>query len=159
MAKPQNIVTSIRVEIEAPASVVWRVLTDLPRYAEWNTFCPEIRSSLRIGDSVVMTVKAPNSDQLSTAVEYLVCLEPEQLLSWEARPNDSSKDAARRDQYVESLGPERSSYVTTDVFLGPNADALMRNIGAWAKAGFDEVATGVKKQAETIWRAEKRTAK
>jgi uncharacterized protein YndB with AHSA1/START domain len=152
MTKPRNIVTSIRVEIEAPASIVWEVLTDLPRYSEWNTFCPEIRSSLRIGDPVVMTVKAPNSDRLSTATEYLVCLEPEKLLSWEARPSSASKDAARRDQYVEPLGAARTAYVTTDVFLGPNADALMNSIGAWAKAGFDDVARGLKTQAERIWR-------
>ena len=42
MTKAQNIVTSIRVEIDAPASVVWQVLTDLKRYSEWNTFCPGI---------------------------------------------------------------------------------------------------------------------
>jgi uncharacterized protein YndB with AHSA1/START domain len=151
MTKPPNIVTSIKVEIDAPASVVWQVLTDLDRYSEWNAFCPGIQSTLKLGDPVIMRVKTQNSDQIGTAVEYLVCIEPERLLSWEARPTAQSKDAARRDQYVEALGPERSSYVTTDVFLGPNADQLMKNIGAWAKAGFDEVARGLKKQAEAIY--------
>jgi hypothetical protein len=157
MTKAENIVTSIRVEIEAPASVVWKVLTDLDRYAEWNTFCPGISSTLKIGDPVIMKVKTPNSDQIGTALEYLVCFEPERLLSWEARPTPQSKDAARRDQYVEALGPERSSYVTTDVFLGPNADQLMKNIGTWAKAGFDDVARGLKKQAEAIYALRKRS--
>jgi len=146
MTKAQNIVTSVRVEINAPASVVWQVLTDLERYSEWNTF----------GDPVTMQVKTPNSDQIGTAVEYLVCFEPERLLSWEARPTSQSKDAARRDQYVEALGPARCSYVTTDVFLGPNADQLMKNIGSWAKAGFDDVARGLKKQAEAIYAQQKR---
>ena len=85
-----------------------------------------------------------------------MCFEPERLLSWEARPTSQSKDAARRDQYIEALGPERCSYVTTDVFLGLNADQLMKNIGAWAKAGFDEVARGLKKQAEAIYAQQKR---
>jgi hypothetical protein len=71
MTKAENIVTSIRVEIEAPASVVWKVLTDLDRYAEWNTFCPGISSTLKIGDPVIMKVKTPNSDQIGTALEYL----------------------------------------------------------------------------------------
>jgi hypothetical protein len=155
MTKAQNIVTSIRVEINAPAAVVWQVLTDLDRYSEWNTFCPGISSTLKLGDPVTMQVKIPNSDQIGTAVEYLVCFEPERLLSWEARPTSQSKDAARRDQYVEALGPERSSYITTDVFLGPNADQLMKNIGAWAKAGFDDVARGLKKQAEAIYAQQK----
>ena len=37
MSKARNIVTSIDVDIAAPASVVWEVLTDLPRYREWNS--------------------------------------------------------------------------------------------------------------------------
>jgi uncharacterized protein YndB with AHSA1/START domain len=156
MTKAQNIVTSIRVEINAPASVVWQVLTDLDRYSEWNTFCPGIISTLKLGDPVTMQVKTPNSHEIGTAVEYLVCFEPERLLSWEARPTSQSKDAARRDQYVEALGPERCSYITTDVFLGLNADQLMKNIGAWAKAGFDDVARGLKKQAEAIYAQQKR---
>jgi hypothetical protein len=157
MTKPGNIVSSIRVEIEAPASVVWQVLTDLDRYSEWNSFCPGIRSTLRIGDPVVMTVKAPNSDQLSTAIEHLIEFEPEQLLSWEARVGKNGAVVARRDQYIESLAPARSAYFTTDVFFGLGADALMRDIGAWAKAGFDDVARGLKKQAEAIYTAQRAT--
>ena len=155
MTKAKNIVTSVTVEIEAPASVVWSVLTDLDRYGEWNSFCPGIKSTLKIGDPVVMTVKKPNSAELGTATEYLVCFEPEQLLSWEARPNETSKAAARRDQYVQVLGPERSSYVTTDVFLGVLADDLMQSIGAWAKAGFDDVAHDLKRRAEAIYTQQK----
>jgi uncharacterized protein YndB with AHSA1/START domain len=155
MTKAENIVTSVTVEIEAPASIVWKVLTDLDHYAEWNTFCPGIKSGLKVGDPVIMTVKKPNSDELGTAVEYLVCVEPEQLLSWEARPTDESKAAARRDQYITALGAERCSYVTTDVFLGVLADELMKAIGAWAKSGFDDVARELKKRAEAIYEREK----
>ena len=64
MTKAQNIVTSITVEIEAPASVVWKVLTDLDRYSEWNTFCPGIKSTLKLGDPVTMTVKIPTRTNL-----------------------------------------------------------------------------------------------
>jgi uncharacterized protein YndB with AHSA1/START domain len=38
MTKAANLVTSITVDIDAPASVVWEVLTDFPRYAQWNSF-------------------------------------------------------------------------------------------------------------------------
>jgi len=53
------------------------------------------------------------------------------------------------------VGPERCSYVTTDVFLGPIGDDLMKNIGSWAKAGFDDVARGLKRQAEAIYAQQK----
>jgi uncharacterized protein YndB with AHSA1/START domain len=151
-----NVVTSIKVQIEAPTAVVWRVLIDLDRYKEWNTFCPGIRSTLKLGDPVIMTVKKPNTDELGTATEYLVCFEPERLLSWEARP--AGQLVARRDQFIERLGPDRCTYVTTDAFVGPTADELMRTIGAWAKQGFDDVARGLKRQAEAIYASQRNGA-
>ena len=149
MEKPATIVVSNKVEIDAPIEVTWRVLTDLPRYREWNSFCPGVKSTLHVGDPVVMTVKAPNSDELSTATEYLVEIAPPRRLCWEARMPDGSV-IARRDQYVDSLGPARSAYFTTDVFFGPGADELMAQIGVWATAGFNDVARGLKRQAEAV---------
>ncbi|MGH8810035.1 MAG: SRPBCC domain-containing protein, partial [Noviherbaspirillum sp.] len=64
-----------------------------------------------------------------------------------------SKDAARRDQYIEALDAERCSYFTTDIFLGLNADAVMKNFGPWVKHGFDAVALSVKQRAEALYAA------
>ncbi|MFS8977911.1 SRPBCC domain-containing protein [Cupriavidus necator] len=150
MAKAENLVTSIQVEIEAPASLVWEVLTDVDRYAEWNSFCPGLKTSGRLGDLVCMQVRIPGTDQTIPVNEYLVAYEPERLLSWEQRPTDANKDAARRDQYIETVGPGRCRYFTTDLFLGLNADTIMREHGAWVKQGFDQVARDVKARAEAL---------
>ena len=150
MAKAENLVTSIRVEIDAPASLVWEVLTDYGRYAEWNTFCPGIETTGELGDLVRMQVRIPGTDQTIPVNEYLVACERERLLSWEQRPTDGNKDTARRDQYVEAVGPQRSRYFTTDLFLGLNADTIMREHGAWVKQGFDQVARDLKARAEAL---------
>lgn len=151
MAKTENLVTSIKVEIDAPASVVWEVLTDFERYSEWNSFCISIESSRNIDELVYMKVRIPGTDQVIPVNEYLVAYEPERLLSWEQRPTNDNKDAARRDQYIEELGPERSSYFTTDMFLGLNADTIMQEHGAWVKQAFDQVARDVKNRAEAVY--------
>ena len=82
MAKAENLVTSIKVDINAPASLVWEVLTDFARYAEWNTFCPGLKTTGRLGDMVHMQVRIPGTDQIIPVNEYLVAYEPERLLSW-----------------------------------------------------------------------------
>jgi uncharacterized protein YndB with AHSA1/START domain len=151
MSKAENLVTSIKVEIDAPASLVWEVLTDFERYSEWNSFCPELKTSGKLGDMVYMQVRIPGTDQTIPVNEYLVAYEPELLLSWEQRPTDSNKDAARRDQYINALGAERSSYFTTDLFLGINADKIMKEHGAWVKQGFDQVARDLKQRAEVLY--------
>jgi len=152
MSKAKNIVTSIEVDIAAPASVVWEVLTDLPNYRQWNPFTVQIDSTLKLGEPVDLHIPIPGQPGQEMVVrEYLIAFEPERLLSWEQRATADNKDAARRDQYVESLGPERSRYFTTDIFLGLNADQIMGNFGGWVKASFDAVAEGVKQRAEALY--------
>lgn len=150
MAKAENIVTSIKVDINAPARVVWEVLTDLDNYYHWNSFCPSIICGLQIGDPVRMQVRAPDTEDTVPVNEYLVACDPEQLLSWEQRPVPENMDAARRDQYIQALDDNRCSYFTTDIFLGLNQDTIMREHGAWVKKGFDQMARDLKRRAEEL---------
>ncbi len=53
---PATLVRSITVEIEAPASLVWEVLTELDKYPLWNPFCVAVKSTLEIGAPVEMTL-------------------------------------------------------------------------------------------------------
>ena len=150
MCKAKNLVTSIEVDIDAPASLVWEVLTDLERYPQWNPFCPRIESTLKLGDPVHMHISVPGTSETQPVSETLVACEPQRLLSWEMRPTAENKDAARRDQYIEALGSDRCRYVTTDIFLGVNADEIMKNHGGWVKAGFDAMALALKARAEAL---------
>lgn len=154
MSKAQNIVTSVKVEIAAPASVVWGVLVDLPRYGEWNPFTVRAESTLKLGEPVHLYIPDPaNPGSEIHVLEHLIAYEPYQLLAWEQRPTATSKDAARRDQYIEAIDESHCTYYTTDIFLGVTADAVMQAFGGWVKHGFDSVARGVKAQAEKVYRA------
>lgn len=150
MTKAANLVTSITVEINAPASVVWDVLTDLDNYHLWNSFCFSIRCGMQINDPVEMMVRNPVTDITFPVLEYLVACEPELLLSWEQRPVPENKDAARRDQYVHAIDANRCTYFTTDQFLGINADTIMQEHGAWVQVAFDQVARDLKQRAEAL---------
>lgn len=150
MTKAANLVTSITVEINAPASLVWEVLTDLENYGRWNSFCFSARCGMQINDLVEMLTRHPETGETWPVNEYLVACEPEQLLSWEQRPVPENKDAARRDQYVQAIDANRCTYFTTDQFLGINADTIMFEHGAWVKKAFDQVARDLKKHAEAL---------
>ena len=151
MSNAKNIVTSKEVDIAAPASVVWEVLTDLARYREWNPFTVKVESTLKLNEPVDLYIPVPGQPGQEMMVrEWLVSYEPEQLLSWEQRAAGDNKDAARRDQYITATGPATCRYVTTDIFLGINADRIMEQFGTWVKASFDAVADGLKQQAEKV---------
>jgi len=147
-----GIVRSVRVEIEAPARLVWEVLLDLPRYAEWNRFNPRIESTLELGAAVVMLARNPLTGETVEVTEYLVALEPERLLAWEQPPAPGSRDAARRDQHLAALAPARCAFHHSDRFFGPGAAQTLREHGAWVKAGFDLMARNLKERAEALAR-------
>ena len=95
--------------------------------------------------------KTPADGKLMVYTEYLVAFEPEQLLSWEKRPTEDDKNAARRDQYLEKISEEKTRYFNTDIFLGVNQDSIMKLSGAWVQMSFDNVARALKKQAEKVY--------
>ncbi|WP_416311577.1 SRPBCC domain-containing protein [Pseudomonas sp. W03] len=151
MSTEKNLVRSLSVEIAAPAELVWSILVDLPSYPQWNPYTVKVESSLRLGDPVNLFLPDPTRPgELLHVVEYLADFEPHRLLAWEMIASADNPDAARREQIIESTGPNSCRYQTTDQFLGPTADQVMANHGPWVKQGFDAVALAVKARAEAL---------
>lgn len=150
---PATLVRSIAVEIEAPASVVWQVLTDLDNYRLWNPFCISAVSTLELGAPVHMTLTDYSSGTgtfLNT--EYVCAVVPERLLSWELRATAESPQAARRDQIIEHITENRCRYYSTDAFLGEVAQEIMTDSGDWVKRAFDDTATALKEHSELVFK-------
>jgi len=149
---PATLVRSVTVEIEAPASVVWQVLTDLDNYPRWNPFCVSARSTLELGAPVEMTL-TDYSGETDTFpyTEYVCAVVPERLLSWELRATEISRQAARRDQVIEPITENRCLYYSTDAFLGEEAHDIMAESGAWVKRAFDDTAVALKKRSEALF--------
>jgi hypothetical protein len=49
------------IEVNAPASVVWDILTDFDNYVQWNPFIKEISGNLIVGTEIEVFIKPPNS--------------------------------------------------------------------------------------------------
>ncbi|MGW0172386.1 SRPBCC domain-containing protein [Rhodococcus sp. NPDC003322] len=150
---PATLVRSVEVEIEAPASVVWRVLTDFDSYPLWNPFCVAVRSKLEIGAPVEMTLTDyTGGDGIFPYTEYVCAVVPERLLSWELLPTADCRDAARRDQVIERIDENRCRYYSTDAFLGEVAHQIMADSGEWVKRAFDDTAVALKERCENLHR-------
>lgn len=149
---PDAITVSQTVEIAAPASVVWAVLTDLPHYNEWNPFCVKADSTLELGAAVHMKLinyAVPGS--IVPNCEFVCAFEPERLLSWELPHSEAWPYPARRDQVIEATGPASCRYTSTDAFLGANGIHVFRFAGPWVKRAFDDTALALKARAEDLY--------
>lgn len=151
MSTEKNLVRSLSVEIAASAELVWSILVDLPSYPQWNPYTVKVESSLRLGEPVNLFLPDPTRPgELLHVVEHLADFEPHRLLAWEMIASAGNPDAARREQIIETTGPNSCRYHTTDQFLGPTADQVMANHGPWVKQGFDAVALALKARAEAL---------
>jgi uncharacterized protein YndB with AHSA1/START domain len=148
---PSTLLRSITVQIDAPAGVVWEVLTDLDNYRIWNPFCISALSTLAMGSAVEMILADySGADGTFPNTEYVCAFVPERLLSWELRATPESPYAARRDQVIEPIDGSRCRYYSTDAFLGDHAHDIMAETGAWVKRAFDDTALALKQRSEHI---------
>lgn len=154
---PDAVTVSETVEIAAPARVVWAVLTDMPRYAEWNPFCVRASSTLEMGAAVDMTlVNYAVPGTLVPNCEYICAFEPERMISWEMVHSDFWPYPARRDQVIEPTSEASCRYFSTDAFLGANGIHVFRFAGPWVKRAFDDSARALKARAELLYAQEQK---
>jgi uncharacterized protein YndB with AHSA1/START domain len=145
-----------QLAIDAPPAVVWEVLTDFPRYPEWNPFVLECRSTLEPGTAFDMRVKLMSRPQRQ--VEWVLEHVPGRRFAYQMRPFPLGALHSRRAHELEPLDDGRTryrSYFHLEGWLMPLVRALM---GRRIEAGMQGMWEGVQARAEKLW-AQRRNSK
>ncbi len=142
----EDTVSSDEVLIEAPAELVWDVLTDFENYGAWNEFCPSAEATLEIGSPVVMKVNL--GGKLMDQTEYISRIDPCEAIAWgmENKPGDPVH--AVRTQYLKKVSPTSCTYTSVDVFSGDGMQAMLEMAGKMVEDGFNQCAYGLKAYCE-----------
>jgi hypothetical protein len=69
------------IDIDRPASEVWRVLTDFGAYPQWNPMIPRIKGEPRVGSKVRFSIKVPGGMKVPLDAEVVVA-DPDRELRW-----------------------------------------------------------------------------
>ncbi len=145
-----HVVTSVEVQIEAPAQLVWDVLVDYAAYPEWNPYTVEVTTTLELGSPIELTLPSyDGSGALLVSREFIREVDPPHHLRYD-NAGEVPGVVGVRDQWITALGPDRCTYVTTDTISGEHADLAISLTGEWMKAGFDSVAEALKVRAESL---------
>jgi hypothetical protein len=72
------------IVIDAPAARVWRILTDFPRYPEWNPLIRSITGEPRTGEKLELRME-PRGGRAMTFKPTVLRADPEQELRWLGR--------------------------------------------------------------------------
>lgn len=73
---------STRIKIAAAPETVWGILTDLPRYPEWNPLFREATGQITVGGQVTLRSVNPSSGTLMTVKAKVTVANPAAELRW-----------------------------------------------------------------------------
>ncbi|MCB9748603.1 MAG: SRPBCC domain-containing protein [Myxococcales bacterium] len=139
------------VEIAAPRSRVWAVLTELEAYPEWCPFTRRVELSTpwELGADVHLHLcwdAAALGEPTRVQVERLSVYEPERALGWCLR----LAGGALRTERMQYLEPREGGtrYYTHDRFAGPLTPLVLALYGAKIAAGFTAVGRALKRRVE-----------
>ncbi|MEV0360229.1 SRPBCC domain-containing protein [Nocardia sp. NPDC050697] len=137
------------VEIDAPAELVWDVVTDLPRYGEWNPFVPECRSTLEPGDPIDMHVRLRGATPRRQR-EWIVEHTPGSTLGYRMKPVPLGTLHSLRTHTVTALDAGRTRYASHFELNGWLHPLVATLLGADLRRGFSGMTDGVKTRAEAL---------
>lgn len=136
------------LDIDAPADVVWNVLTDFSRYGEWNPFVPEATCDLRPGGAIEMQVKLREKPQFQR--EWVNSVGPGQTFSYRMKPVPLGALRSERVQTLEALPGGRTRYISHFEIAGWLQPLVTGIFGDGMRKGFEGMALGLKRQAESV---------
>ena len=140
--------SSETMRIDAPAAVVWQVLTDAKSYGDWNPFTTRLETDFRVGSPIHLhIVMGPYSMDRK---EWVRTVEPPHRLEWDTKVLARTLLYSRKEQRVAALTATSCSYHTTDLFSGLLTPLIMLLFRKLIVRGFDETALALKRRCEAI---------
>lgn len=138
---------STEITIDAPAARVWELLTDFPRYPDWNPFIQRIEGRLEVGAPLSAYLQLPGGRGQSFAPE-VVAVEPERTFAWLGRLGVSGLFDGRHFFEIEPLGDEQCRFTQREEFTGLLAGLFLHFISDDTERGFNLMNEALKEQAE-----------
>lgn len=143
-------VHTTRVEIDAPAGLVWDILASLPAYSNWNPSTPHVDTDGVPGHWIDLLVCIDDHTLIRELVVVRRWTHGEQL-RWDRQTGPAWWSRCEHVQQVEPLGPERCCYIVTDTYAGLLAPLLELRDGARFERAAERTAAALKRRAEAIF--------
>lgn len=133
-----------KIDIDAPAAIVWEVLTDLASWPEWDPYCERIeaKAGLALGAKLKAFTKLSPGRGFSLEV---TTLEPGHRMVWTGGMPLGLFTGRRT--YLLAAHGQRTHFEMCEVFSGPMLKLIAKSIPDMTEA-FDAFAAGLKARAE-----------
>jgi hypothetical protein len=138
-----------RTGVQAPAEILWEVISDFETWSEWNPVHPRIEAALRIGTAVkveLVTDGAPPTTIEAVVQDWV----PYEQLHWRTKRLRGFVTAIRYLE-IEKMSDVGSTFSNGELFTGPLVRLVSRGERRRLRAAYTRMGEAVKDRAEALW--------
>ncbi|MCT9097386.1 SRPBCC domain-containing protein [Haloarchaeobius sp. HME9146] len=135
------------IDIDAPAEVVWAVLTDFDSYPEWNRH--SIVSGTLAEGETLRVAPGPDAGRMPTFTPTVVTVDEGHEFAWLGHLFVRGLFDGEHRFQVEDLGEGRTRLTQSESFSGVLAGLVLRVFGEQTRRNFEGVNAAVKARAES----------
>ena len=129
--------TTVSVDIGAPATQIWKLLTDADQFTAWNSTIVELKGSIAPGGRIQLrSTLAPDRTFKLKVKEF----EPDQRLAW-------GDAMGTRTYTLERLAENQTRFTMTEIIGGPVFPLFASMIPSFDES-FNQFAADLKSAAE-----------
>lgn len=136
-----------KLEIDAPAEIVWKLLTDFEAMSSWNPFITSISGDLTPGAKLSLQVSPPGKPAMRFRPTILA-IRPERELRWRGKLLIAGIFDGEHYFLLEPVGERRTRLVHGENFSGVLVGPLNGMLAA-TQEGFDAMNAALKGLAES----------
>jgi hypothetical protein len=140
---------STRIDIEAPAQVVWTILTDFPAYSSWNPFVVSASGKPVLGEKLAVEIALPGRKPM-TFRPTLVELEEGLSLTWLGKLGIKGLFDGRHTFQLEVLGERMTRFHHSESFSGLLIPMMWSGLQEPTQRGFRMMNEALKSRSEEI---------
>lgn len=141
-----------RIGVQAPAAVIWGIVSDIEGWRDWNPLYTDAKGQLRFEETLTLTLALPGREPQvirPTIAEWT----PNELIHWRLKMLGG---LVRTIRYIEidTLSETGCIFSNGELFDGMLGPTIARRMERPIRAGFAAMGEAVKARAEAAWRAQ-----
>lgn len=138
------------IEIAAPAEIVWRILSELSAYPDWNPFLVRVDGQLAVGARLEVTFAPPGGKPM-TMRPTVLRVAPGRGFAWLGRLAGVPKLFDGEHSFaIEPIDGGRVRFVQSEKFGGILLPFLRKMLDTSTRAGFEALNAAIKARAEAM---------
>ena|SRR5690242_3306202 len=136
-----------QIDIAAPVSRVWGVLTDFGAYPDWNPFITDITGQLQVGARLRVRIQPPGRPAMTFKPEVLT-VSRNKALRWRGRLLFPGLFDGEHSFRISEKG-HTCRFYQSERFTGLLVPMMGQGLWTATQRGFDEMNAALKTRAET----------